>query len=72
MVTNNGVVIKSKAVNTAVMVGSWMNDINFHLFSLSLKVPPWESIMEAVIRIAGMSTVTLVILIFKPVLVTII
>ena len=49
--------------------GSWMNNINFHLFSPSLKVPPWESIMVAVIRIAGTSTVNPVTLI--PVLVTI-
>ena len=48
---------------------SWMNNINFHLFSPSLKVPPWGSMMVAVIRIAGTSTVTLIIVLY--VLVTI-
>ena len=46
-----------KAVNTFAMVSSWIKNINFHLFSPSLKVPPWESTMVAVIRIAGTSTV---------------
>ena len=42
--------------------GSWMNNINFHLFSPSLKVPPWESMMVAVKKIAG-GTVYLVVII---------
>ena len=43
--------------------GSWMNNINFHLFSPSLKVPPWESMMVAVKKIAGRTVYIVIVII---------